>query len=329
MSGSELRAMLITAGFGTRLAPMTDRLPKPAVPVANRPAAWFALDALRRAGVQDFVLNTHHLAAELERELRAVAPPDVQLRFVHEPTILGTAGGVHNAWQPTGHAHETFVVMNGKLVFEPNLAAALALHHETDAYATMIVQEVPASDPIGVIRVDDAGRVRGMPGHPAADSGGLRHYMYTGVSLLSAAVHRALPQAGCLIRDGYARWLAQGKRVLAYVDSGHFRDVGMSPWHYLEANLELASGRVRWPGIDPNANGVLLATTARVPADAVLRNCVVGADTQLAAGIELDRCVIWPGARVDRSYSNTVILPNHEAIAIHPNAKPAAQAMRV
>ena len=74
MAVSHLRAMLITAGFGTRLAPLTDLLPKPAVPIANRPAAWFSLDHLARAGITDVVLNAHHLAQPLEAALRAAAP---------------------------------------------------------------------------------------------------------------------------------------------------------------------------------------------------------------------------------------------------------------
>src|SRR5262245_66517294 len=90
-------AMLITAGYGTRLSPLTDLLPKPAVPVANRPLAWFALDHLYRAGVRSLTLNTHHLAAELEREINAWAPPDLALRYVFEPEILGTGGGIRNA----------------------------------------------------------------------------------------------------------------------------------------------------------------------------------------------------------------------------------------
>ena len=67
------RAMLVTAGFGTRLAPLTDLLPKPAVPVGNHPTAFYALDHLARAGIREVVLNTHHLARELEAEIRATA----------------------------------------------------------------------------------------------------------------------------------------------------------------------------------------------------------------------------------------------------------------
>src|SRR5436190_20338773 len=107
--------MLVAAGFGTRLEPLTRELPKPALPLGNRPVAWFALDHLRRCGARDVVVNTHHLAERLREQLEPCCPADVALRFVHEPMILGTGGGVRNAWQPA--AGEDFVVFNAKLLF--------------------------------------------------------------------------------------------------------------------------------------------------------------------------------------------------------------------
>ena len=306
--------MLITAGFGTRLQPLTDLLPKPAVPVANRPVAWFALDHLARAGIRDVVLNAHHLARQLEQSLRAAAPGGQQLRFVYEAEILGTGGGIKNAWQP--RADETFLVMNGKLVFAPDLAAALALHQARGAFATMLVKEVGPDDPTGVVLVDGAGLVRGVPDHPVAVGGGLRRCMYTGVSLLSAAVHPELPDNGCLIRQGYARWLAAGARVLAHVEPSPFRDVGMSLGHYLEANLALATGAERWPGIEPAGDGLLVAASAELGAGVQLRHSVVGAGARLEAGTQLTRCVVWPGARVSGAHRDAVLLPDGRVIQV-------------
>ena len=308
------RAMLVTAGFGTRLAPLTDILPKPAVPVGNRPVAYYGLDVLARAGIRDVVLNTHHLARELERSVREVAPPALQLRFVHEPQILGTGGGVKNAWSP--EPDETFVVMNGKLLFAPDLTAAAALHAASGAFATMIVKWVPDGDPTAVVQVDDELIVRGLPGCRDAPTMPVRRCMYTGVSLLSAAAHRELPDNGCLIRDGYARWIDRGARVLAYVDVGEFRDVGMSHAHYLEANLALASGNVRWPGIEPVPGIGLCAASASLDRSARVEQCVIGARAQIEAGTQLTRCVVWPDARVSGSHHDAVFLPDGRSIQV-------------
>lgn len=307
--------MLVTAGFGTRLSPFTDLLPKPAVPVGNRPVAYYALDHLARAGVREVVLNTHHLASQLEAAVRATAPAGLGLRFVHEPEILGTGGGVHNAWQPRDS--ETFVVMNGKLLFAPDLAAALALHTARNAFATMVVKWVPDNDPTAVVEVDASMNVRGLPGYNAPLTGPARRCMYTGVSLLSAAAHAELPERGCLIREGYARWIEQGRPVVAHADDAVFRDVGMSHAHYLEANLALATGLVQWPGIERDARGIVDAT-ARFGEDAQCIDSVIGAHVELAPSTALERCVVWAGARVAGSHRDSVILPDGRVIPVQP-----------
>lgn len=301
-----MRAMLITAGLGTRLSPLTERLPKPAVPVANRPAGWFALDHLRRCGLRDFVLNTHHLPRELERELRAAAPPDVSLRFVYEPEILDTGGGIHNAWQP--REGETFLAMSGKYVYAPDIAGALQLHQESGAFATMIIQPTREGDPLGAIAMAADGSVQSVPGGSRSDLTPVLRGMYTGVSLYDWRVHASLPERGHLIRDGFARWLERGERIMAFVDRGNLRDVGMSLAHYLEANLALATGVTTWPGIEPSAGGVVAAPSAQLAPGVTLRETVVGADAQIGAGVSLERCVVWPGARVERSLREAIVL---------------------
>jgi mannose-1-phosphate guanylyltransferase len=310
-----MRAMLVTAGFGTRLAPLTDLLPKAAVPVANRPVAAFAIDHLHRAGVRDFVLNTHHLPGELERAVRAAAPSDVRLSFVHEPVILGTGGGVRNAWQPVDG--ETFIVMNGKLLFAPDIAGALRVHREAQAIATMIVKPVPAGDPLGAVEIDADGRVRRLLGRPDVPAGtALQPTLYTGVSLFEARAHRDLPDSGCLIRDAYRHWIERGERVMAFVDGASFRDVGMSLWHYWEANMALLNGSERWPGIEPNAAGVVGINAAQVGPEAQLRSSALGSGARIGSGVIVERSVIWPAASVDQDLQDAVVLPDGRRIQI-------------
>jgi mannose-1-phosphate guanylyltransferase len=308
-----MRAMLVTAGFGTRLAPLTDLLPKPAVPIANRPVATFALDHLHRAGVRDFVLNTHHLPAELEAAVRGAAPSDARLSFAHEPVILGTGGGVRNAWQPIDG--ETFIIMNGKLLFAPDIAAALRLHRDSQAIATMIVKAVRVGDPLGAVEIDADGRVRRLLGQPAA-AGPLQPTLYTGVSLLEARAHRDLPERGCLIRDAYRHWIDRGERVMAYVDTASFRDVGMSLWHYWEANMALLTGLERWPGVEPDARGVVGLQAARVDASAQVQQTAIGSGARIGAGVRVERCVVWPNATVDADVQNAIVLPTGQTLAI-------------
>ena len=314
-----MRAMLVTAGFGTRLAPLTDLLPKPAVPVVNRPIAVFAIEHLQRAGVREFVLNTHHLPAELEREVRAAAPSGVALRFVHEPVILGTGGGVRNAWQPQ-HG-ETFIVMNGKVLYAPDIAAALRLHRESRALATMIVVPVPVGDPLGAIKIDAEGQVHGVPGMVPAAHAQVRGMLYTGISLLEARAHADLPASGCLMRDAYRHWVERGECVMAYVDGGSFRDVGMSLWHYWEANMALLRGTARWPGLIPDAAGVLAAEGVQIGSRAQVRETALGRGARIAPGVRVADCVVWPGAHVERDLDTAIVLPDGRVLPVPPRPR--------
>lgn len=316
-----MRAMLVAAGYGTRLSPLTDELPKPAVPVANQPAAWFALDHLARAGVRDFAVNTHHLAGALRAALEPLAPPGVALRFVHEPEILGTGGGVRNAWQPADG--EDFVVMNGKLLYGPDLERALSLHRESGAVATMLVRALPADAGFAPVEVDAEGRVRRLRGLPeAAADPGLTARMYTGVQILSARAHRDLPQAGDIIEHAYLPWLERGETVMGVLDEGGavgWRDVGVTPTHYLDANLAMLRGEVPWPGIEVGQDATIVADAAHVAGGARVSEAVVGAGATVPADTVLRRSVVWPDAHVPSGVVEDAIVTT-AGVVLRPRA---------
>ena len=146
--------MLLAAGLGTRLQPLTDLRPKPIVPVANRPLAAFAMEHLARSGVRTIVANTHPRPDEVESALKASCPRDVELRFSREATLLGTGGGLRKAHPCFDDPHASVIVMNGDTLFAPDLAHAYAEHHARGAVATMILRQTPDPDRFGAIGID-------------------------------------------------------------------------------------------------------------------------------------------------------------------------------
>jgi mannose-1-phosphate guanylyltransferase len=297
--------MLVAAGLGTRLDPLTRELPKPALPLANRPVAWFSLDHLARAGFTDVVVNTHHLAERLRTELGGVCPPGVQLRFTHEPRILGTGGGVRHAWQP--RADEDFMVVNAKLLFAPDLARALQVHRATGAIATMVLCPLPSGSTFATVEVDAEGAVRRIRGLPSASEPGHVARMWSGVQVLSARAWQDLPLEGDMIEHAYLKWLARGEVVASVTDASPFFDVGVTLAHYLEANLALATGRVRWPGIEPSAGGVLCASGVQLGAGSVIEASVLGHGAVIADHVRLEQVVVWPGAQVTTSLTRAIV----------------------
>jgi mannose-1-phosphate guanylyltransferase len=308
----DVRAMLVAAGFGTRLDPLTRELPKPALPVGNRPAAWFGCDHLARFGVREALVNTHHLGDRLRTELERTCPPQLTLRFVHEPVILGTGGGVRNAWSPA--PGEDLIVWNPKLVFAPDLARAMASHRERAAIATMVLRPLPAGSRFSAVEVDGDQRVRRIRGEPTSEPGHLR-CMYTGVQILSSRAWVDLPEQGDIIEHAYLHWLERGETVAAVVDESPWFDVGVSLPGYLEANLALASGRITWPGITPAA-GSLLAPGVLMGARSRLDECVLGEDTEVPEGVSLRRVVAWRGARIPHSLSDAILTSRGQVVPV-------------
>jgi mannose-1-phosphate guanylyltransferase len=304
-----MHAMVLAAGYGTRLRPLTLERAKPGVPVFNRPLACFALDAVARLGVGRAVLNTHHLGEALPEWIRPHTPPDLALRFVHEPTLLGTGGGLRNAWPLLRDGDDPVVVINGDILFAPDLRAVLDTHRRMGALATMVLRPDPNAARYGALDVDDEGRVRRLLGEPAWP-GPLRSLMFTGVHVLDPRAFDDLPDQGCIVRACYRRWIDRGEVVAAHVDETPWRDLGTLP-SYLEAHLELLRGAVAWEGAPAAPDGALVHPDAHVGAGAVLRETTVGAGAHIADGVRLTRCVVWDGARVAGDLTDAVVTREH------------------
>lgn len=296
-----MRGMVFAAGFGTRLRPLTERLPKPVVPLLNRPLASYSLERLAAFGIEEVAINTHHLAEAVERELVPHVPEGVRARFVHEPVLLGTGGGLRNAVD-----HGDVVVMNGDIFFWPDLEGALALHRELDAVATVVLRPDPRARKLGALEIDSAGRVRRLLGRPERVEAPLRELMFTGVHILSERALRDLPTEGCIIRRAYRQWIDEGETVAGFVDHGEWRDLG-TPEEYLRASVQLVRGELRWPGA---ARGPRVHESAHIGDEVELRDAVVGAGARIDSGVTLEQVVVWPGAHVRESARGAIIAPH-------------------
>jgi len=298
--------MLLAAGLGTRLQPLTDLRPKPIVPVANRALAAFAMEHLARSGVRTIVANTHPQPEKVESALKAACPDGAELRFSREATLLGTGGGLRKARASFDDPQDSVIVMNGDTLFAPDLGRAYAEHLARRAVATMILRRTPEPERFGAIGIDAEGWVRTLLGTPPDDRA-RDALMFTGVQILAPEAFAAMPESGCVIRTAYRRWVDTGAPVLGIVDESPWADLGtVSEYHRL--NLELASGSFPWPGIEPR-DGCILA--GGIEPRASIRQSIIGADVSIAQGVTLDRCVVWPGTTVSRSATNAVITPDH------------------
>jgi NDP-sugar pyrophosphorylase family protein len=288
-----MKAMLLAAGLGTRLAPLSNERPKPAMPFRLRTLGGECLRHMARAGLREIVVNAHPLAEVLERALTEDAPHGIDLTFSIEDEVLGTAGGIHKAY--AGH-DAPVVVMNGDLLYGPDLARAIEFHEAHAPLATLLVRHVDGSAP-GTVDVDAEGRARAMldPGPPAA---GLERLAFTGVHVLSPEALAMLPRVGCVVRDAYVPWLAAGRPLMTLVDDAPFSDLG-TPRVYFDAHFGA--------GHDHEAH---VSPQACVQEAAHVEDSYVGARAFVPRGARLRRSIVWPDARVpEGTHENVIITP--------------------
>ncbi|MHB8418068.1 MAG: nucleotidyltransferase family protein [Myxococcales bacterium] len=313
-----MRAMLLCAGLGTRLRPLSDLRPKPACPILDLPLCWYALSLLAGAGVGEVIANTHHRADEMAAALRrGGAKLGVEVEISHEPELLGTGGGLAKAGPRLRGG--TFLLLNGDVLFDADLPAALAAHRGAGAAATMVVRAFPAGAPYRPVHVDEAGRVVRIAGEGPPPPG-TTPWLFTGLHVLEPDILGRLPSGPSgLHEDGYGPLLRSGAKVVAHRDEGAWNDVG-TPARYLEANLALAGGTLpvgrfaalglppaaegqsSWIGdgaqIEGEVEGSVVGEGAWIPEGAGVRQSVVWPGTELRRGERLDRCIAAGSLRV-------------------------------
>lgn len=314
--------MVLCAGFGTRLRPLTDVTPKPLVPLCGLPLLRYTFALLAAAGVREVVINLHYLAQEMERQALVIARDlGLSLQVSREPGhILGTGGGVKKAAKLLGEG--TFFLLNGDMLFDLDLQAALAAHQAAAALATMVLAPYPRGAKYAAVELDQQARVRRIAGRGAPTEPGvpLAKAHFTGVHVLESAVIDRLPEGESDInRTAYLRLIAEGAKVHGFMQHGYWGDLG-APASLLKANLDGLSGkaplaRFRAAGVDPFAGAqelkprIWVHPGARIDPGAklvapllMLPGAQVSAGAEVGPGVVLGRDVrVDPGARVVRA----------------------------
>ena len=289
-------AIILCAGFGTRLRPLTDELPKPLVPVGDRTILEHAIDCLRGAGISELVVNVHHLAEVFERTVRGFAEP---VRVTIETEIRGTAGGVAGARKYLSNA--PVLVWNGDILVAPPLDQLL-VGSEPDAYCLGVSPRAPGEGNVGLDARGQVVRLRGERFGEEASSGD-----YVGVISLGAGVVASLPERGCMVGDVALPRLRAGGRISSVSVTTPWTDAG-DPKSLLAANLAW----LRFRGLDGFvADGATVARTVQV------RDSLVGAGARVIGEGLLERCVVCAGATATAPLRDAIVAPSGRVIAAH------------
>ncbi|HEY8077239.1 MAG TPA: sugar phosphate nucleotidyltransferase [Labilithrix sp.] len=265
--------MILAAGKGTRLRPLTDALAKPMVPVGDRPAIAHVVERVRLAASL-IVVNVHHRPEDVAEWARGEG-----IAVSEERELLGTAGGVARAASLLGEGD--VLVWNADILspFDPR-----EIVHR--AAATLVVRERPRGE--GNVGIGRAGIVRLRTESFGEEIAGGE---FLGIHVIGASLRAACPEVGCLVGDVYLPALRRGETLDAHVTAAPFVDVGTIA-QYLAANRAWLGDRASWAAPD-----------ARV--SAAIDESVVGARAIVEAPAL--RSVVWPGARVTEAVSDAVV----------------------
>lgn len=304
-----MHAMILAAGYGTRLWPLTADRAKPAIPFMNRPLVGYVAEYVGGYGCRDVVVNLHHRPDSVRDALGDGGRFGVRLHYVEEPVILGTSGALDNA--RSYFEDGTFVVINGKIATDIDLGAALETHRRTNALATLVLlpnrkrerfstinthegrvlgfgpaPKPPPSDNAGAseMNASDAGGSQtgewrgGQVGQSGQTEGGLSDevpLMFTGIQILEPRIFDYIPPGvfSHSTTDVYPQAIARGEVLAAHVADGMWYELSTIP-RYLEISLAL----MRREG----------------------RSVEIGSGSVIEQGAEVEDSILWENVRVAR-----------------------------
>jgi mannose-1-phosphate guanylyltransferase len=327
-----MKAMILAAGYGTRLRPVTYTLPKPMVPLCNRPLIAYAVEVLKNAGVDELVVNLHHLPAPIEKYLHDTYASDIEIHFSFEPEILGTGGGVRKV-RPLLERDADFFLVNADTIQFPDWQSLRRTRAERDALAALTLRHPPAGDKFTAVYLEN-GLITGF------GTGRGEALMFSGSHCISSRIFRYLPEKDFsgIVDEAYGPTIASGReKVAGFVDDGLWFDIG-SPQRYLSAAqgmLEaMTSGRVAVPARSVVRGTSLIHDTAhakktierstvgaRSVVEGDVRDSFIWDDCRVAAGSTLERCIVAHGVHIVDKIDlrdSLIVATEHDGLSVVP-----------
>lgn len=296
--------MILAAGFGTRLFPLTIDRTKPAIPFLGKPLVGYVAEYVARYGFRDIVVNLHHQPESVKRALGDGDRYGVNINYTLEnPKILGTAGALDNARHLL--EDDTFLIVNGKIITDIDIAAALAAHKNSGAIATMVLKENERRERFTVVETND-GFVTGFGDFPEQTQNLKAEsqrspLMFTGIHILEPRVFDYIPRGvySDIVPTFYNPAIANGERIAAHVTTGNWFELSTIP-RYLDISLAMMT----------DGANVFTGENCSISAEAQISDSVIWDDVKIESGARLKRTIVADGVTIKsgESFENAAII---------------------
>jgi NDP-sugar pyrophosphorylase family protein len=297
-----MKAIILAAGFGTRLWPLTEDRTKPAIPFLNRPLITYAIDYLAQAGIRDIIINLHHQPESITGPLGDGSQLGVKIQYSYEEEILGTSGAIDKVRDQL--MDDDFIVINGKIITNIDLQAAIAEHRERQAIATLVLKENKERERFSIIEIDEGGHILKFAGFPRPQTNETAEgqtgdlalqtekapLMFVGITVLSPRIFEYVPR-NCYshsVVDVYPKAMEAGEGVIAHLTNGDWYELSTIE-RYLESSIHFA----RQKGL-MNIQG----ENCLIEADALVEDSILWNEVTVGSGAQVRQVVLADGVRI-------------------------------
>ncbi|GAB4235032.1 MAG: mannose-1-phosphate guanyltransferase [Deltaproteobacteria bacterium] len=293
-----MKAVVMAGGFGTRLRPLTEKLPKPMAPVANRPMMEHVVRLLAAEGIDDLDVLLHFFPEKISSYFGDGSPWGVRMHYVNAEADYGTAGAVKNdAERLSG----TFLVISADIITDFDLSKAIDFHKERKAALTIVLTRVPNPLQYGIVITEDDGRIvrfleKPTWGEVFSDT------INTGIYIIEPEVLDLVPakKNWDFSKNLFPAMLSRGDRLLGYIAEGYWKDVGNLD-EYLNVHLDLLAGKVRtgFDGGKARDRSVWIGEGTKVDYTAELSNVLLGKKCFVGSGVTMSNVVVGEGCVIE------------------------------
>lgn len=311
MSNKTIKAMIMAAGVGSRLDPLTKSVPKPLVPVANRPVMDILVDNLKSIGVKDIVSNTHYLAEKIINRYENINF-GVNFKFIKEDTLSGTAGGLKKC-QFFFDKGDEFLVLSADGLSNADLQKGIDMHRKSGAIATIGIKEIPHEEVshFGVVVTDETGYITEFQEKPSVEEA-KSNFINTGIYVFDYRIFDYIPENTFydFAKNVFPN-LLKDHEINTFVIDNYWTDIGTLE-QYQQSTQDLFEGRCHFnhSKLVKTANGAYISNTEKLPSDLTfVGNSTIGSNCKIGKNVTLKNAIIWDNVTIedDVVVSNSVI----------------------
>ena len=308
-----MQALILAGGKGTRLRPLTVYTPKPVVPLLNRPFLLYQIEILQRAGINDITLSLSYQPDKIEHLLGYTLDGGINLRYITEPSPLGTGGAYKFA---ADELRETTVVFNGDILTDANISEIIEFHRQKKAEATIVLTPVENPAAYGLVETGEDDRILQFLEKPQPEqlAGLTTKNINAGIYILEPSVLDIIPknENHSFEYNVFPELLKRQKPFFAYVlQNNYWRDIG-NPTSYLDAHRDFLNHRIKGYKIEKAGNSEI-ATAAIVDKNSIIgENCIIKPNAKITNSVigegvhieekaVIENSVVWAHTRISSS----------------------------